>query len=335
VASGAEGASDGLLEDVEEVDLEKMAALEDDDDLAGPGDLASEDEGEEESAGGDGEDRRPLVPKGPDMSTTSFVGHSDSVFCVSISGSGELVASGSADDTARIWKLATGECVHTLRGHTETINACSFNHDSTMLATGALDGSVRIWHVATGECLAVLDGPGSDVNFLAWHPKGNVLVAASADTTSWMWSVKPSGAADVMHVFVGHEGEVLCGCWAGNAKSFLTGDSQGSVRVWNPKTGATASLFSGKDWHDAPINALAVAPDKPLFATASQDGVARLVNFSTGKTVSTMHHVWRGARAAAPEEPSAGAGAGAGSLSHSDAEAEEDDSEEGHPSLEW
>ena len=81
-----------------------------------------------------------------------------------------------------------------------------------------------------------------------------------------------------MQVFVGHEGEVTCGCWTGTGKAIATGDSEGTLRVWNPKTGAASMVFSGRDWHEGPINAVAASAEKALVGTASQDGTAIVVN---------------------------------------------------------
>jgi WD domain, G-beta repeat len=261
------------------------------------GELAEEEVHDED--GGDGDDSRSVrssaVPSGPDMSRLQLAGHADSIYCVSVSHSGLLVATGSGDDTAKLWSLQgnTDPLLFTLAGHTESINACAFNSSDTMLATGALDGGIKVWSTALGLCVASLDGPGSDVSFLGWHPKGDVLVAGSADTTVWMWAVTlPSKAppsddcakVEVMQVFAGHEGEVTCGTWSSSGKTLLTGDSTGAVRMWNPKTAVTQQLFSGKDWHEAAVNSIDVSssPDKPLMVSGSEDGSAKLVNCATG-----------------------------------------------------
>jgi WD40 repeat protein len=44
-------------------------------------------------------------------------GHSESVYSVAFSPDGRIVASGSHDNTIRLWDIATGELQHTLAGH--------------------------------------------------------------------------------------------------------------------------------------------------------------------------------------------------------------------------
>lgn len=366
---------DALLEDVEELavkDADATGPADDDeddgvdlgDDEADDGDGGEEDEDEEDEGPG----RRPLVAKGPDMSARQLTGHGDAVYCLAVSHDGQRVLSGAGDDAARIWNLRTGACEHVLSGHTESINACGWNHNDSLVATGALDGGIRVWSAATGECLCVLEGPGGEVNFVAWHPRGDVLAAGSADTTVWMWAITSkvaagssasaaggasaappvplSASADVMQVFVGHEGEVLCGSWTSSGKGLLTGDSEGSMRLWNPKSGSAIVQFSGRDGHEGPVNALWISRDKPIFVSASQDGCARIVNFATGKTLAVLRHLWRGpkpdekaeakakeaeeAAAAAAAAAEGGAGAGAPAV-----ERKGDDEGEEHPSIEW
>lgn len=57
---------------------------------------------------------------------------------------GKRLASGSADETVRLWDIATGQHLHTLTGHTGEIGAVAFLGDKA-LASGDSDGTVFIW----------------------------------------------------------------------------------------------------------------------------------------------------------------------------------------------
>lgn len=122
--------------------------------------------------------------------------HSSSVFCVAVSPSGALAASGGGDDVAFIFDVASGAVKHKLTGHTDTVNALAFNYTGDLLATGGLDAVVRVWNVATGAQVLVIEGSLSgEVEWLAWHAKGDVLLAGSADGTAWMWHIKRKNTA--------------------------------------------------------------------------------------------------------------------------------------------
>ncbi|KAG0186400.1 Elongator subunit elp2 [Apophysomyces sp. BC1034] len=88
-------------------------------------------------------------------------GHKDRVICVDFveRGQGANIAdvalvSGSADNTARIWKKnSRGEWIHaaTMQGHTGAVEivACmraqSIDADTDLIVTGSADGTMRVW----------------------------------------------------------------------------------------------------------------------------------------------------------------------------------------------
>ena len=77
-------------------------------------------------------------------------GHSDYVNSVSFSPDGLTLASGSLDNTVRLWDVASGEEKTKLEGHSDYVNSVSFSPDGLALASGSFDNTVRVWDVASG-----------------------------------------------------------------------------------------------------------------------------------------------------------------------------------------
>ena len=65
-------------------------------------------------------------------------GHTGSVYSVSFSPDGNTLASGSEDDTIRLWDANTGEHIRTLTGH-DAVLSVSFSPDGNTLASGSWD----------------------------------------------------------------------------------------------------------------------------------------------------------------------------------------------------
>ncbi|WVQ86082.1 hypothetical protein IAT38_008250 [Cryptococcus sp. DSM 104549] len=66
------------------------------------------------------------------------------VYDLSWSPDGEFLIAGSTDNTATIWKAATGECVFALREHTHNVQGVSWDPLNEYIATQSSDRSVHV-----------------------------------------------------------------------------------------------------------------------------------------------------------------------------------------------
>ena len=114
-----------------------------------------------------------------------LAGHKNMVFALDITPDGVRLVSGSADKTARLWRLdslmaspgAEGmKSVRTLSGHTAWVNAVKLYDGATRCATGSADGQVRLWRCSSGECIATCS-PQADTS-----PVAVLALAVLADT---------------------------------------------------------------------------------------------------------------------------------------------------------
>jgi protein HIRA/HIR1 len=125
---------------------------------------------------------------------TDFMG---SVNVVRFSPKGNLLASGSDDNTVSVHTLQPGpgkalfgskdapslenwRQVHSMRGHTLNVADLAWCPDGSKLASASLDNLVVIWDAATGRQLAVLSGHHGCVKGVAWDPF-NHYVASQGD----------------------------------------------------------------------------------------------------------------------------------------------------------
>ncbi|WPJ60807.1 hypothetical protein SMAC4_13298 [Sordaria macrospora] len=94
-------------------------------------------------------------------------GHSSYVRSVAFSPDGQRLASGSDDQTIKIWDPASGSCLQTLEGHSSGVNSVAFSPDGQRLASGSRDKTIKIWNPASGSCLQTIPTTTSitDISF--------------------------------------------------------------------------------------------------------------------------------------------------------------------------
>jgi WD40 repeat protein len=70
---------------------------------------------------------------------------------VAFSPDGTLLASGSHDQTIRIWEIRSGRCLKILQRHHSSIKVVAFSQSENTLVSGGDDGTVKLWNTQTGE----------------------------------------------------------------------------------------------------------------------------------------------------------------------------------------
>lgn len=102
-----------------------------------------------------------------------------------------------------------------------------------------------------------------------------------------------------MQVFAGGEGDAAAGGFSRDGKRVLVGSADGSLRIFNPKTGACEHAFAGRAW-EAPVTCVAQSAGGELIAATGMDGTVRVVNVAAKKVVLAIDHNEDDAAAALP-----------------------------------
>ena len=93
--------------------------------------------------------RRHVFDKSSATCVATLAGHSSPVNSVAFHPTAPLLATGSRDNTVRLWLLSSDHssatCVATLEGHSYCVYSVAFHPTAPLLATGSGDNTVRLW----------------------------------------------------------------------------------------------------------------------------------------------------------------------------------------------
>ena len=67
---------------------------------------------------------------------------------MAFSPDGKTLASGSYDNTVRLWDVESGQLINTLTGHTDYVFSLAFSPDGKILASSSRDGAVLLWDMS-------------------------------------------------------------------------------------------------------------------------------------------------------------------------------------------
>ncbi len=101
--------------------------------------------------------------------------HADNIVSLALSHDGKQVATGSADNLARVWDVQTLAEVAMIEGHVGHVTTLAFTPDGKWLATGSADKELKVWDLATKEQLMLLGDKSAPVNALMWSPEATNL----------------------------------------------------------------------------------------------------------------------------------------------------------------
>lgn len=217
-----------------------------------------------------------------------LIGHKSGVATVDISPDNQIIATGSADKTIKLWK-PDGALLKTIKAHDSSVWKVRFSPDGKILASASLDGNIKLWNL-NGTLIKKFRAHQGAIWGIAFSHDGTLLASASSDRTIKLWKLDNS-CQDVdcnISILKGHNAAVSSIAFSPDDSMLATTSFDRTIKLWDRnKTSAIYSVSKTINGHSSTITDVAFSPDGKTIASASEDKTLKLWRLD-GTNIGTL-----------------------------------------------
>lgn len=166
-------------------------------------------------------------------------GHSQQVNAVALSPDGLVLASGSEDKSVKLWEVATGHLLATLRGKLAEVTALAFSPDGRLLAASDYSDTLHLWDLAGDQRPRDIPAPGG-VSSLAFSPDGRLLAGSSTSGVKvTLWDTTGGQQVRVMQRSGDNTEDLVVTCiaFSPDGATLASGGKVGHLSTWDVASG--------------------------------------------------------------------------------------------------
>lgn len=210
------------------------------------------------------------------------------VTAVVLSPAGNWLATAGDDHVVRLWDVAAGKLLHSLRGHLDWVRTLSFHPTENLLVSAGDDRRIIWWDLDRMRPRLTDAQERPVISCVRFSPDGGRLAAVGFERKMWLYDGHTATLVeeldcpcrDMRALLYSPDGALLAG--AGR---------NGKLRVWRADDGQTELEVRAAEQR---IRALAFSDDGSLLATGGDGRELALWDIATGeKALSLADRPWK------------------------------------------
>jgi WD40 repeat protein/Cdc6-like AAA superfamily ATPase len=198
------------------------------------------------------------------------------VNAVAFSPDGLKIASGSSDETVKIWDFSpTSVTIKKTLIHDAEVRMLAWNKNSDKIVSITSQwliacGTVYIWDATTGICLSTIENQWKKTSFISWTADESKVIACSGSNTFCMWD---GTLKQQIGSFTGHSDEIYCVSFDPKGKRIASCGKDKKVIIWEADTGKVLHCFEGNSgW----VNRVEWSSDGKKVVACSDDKMIKI-----------------------------------------------------------
>lgn len=214
-------------------------------------------------------------------------GHTKAVRSLAFSPDGRMLASGSEDNTIKLWRVDNGRLIKTFKEDSNGygVNSVAFSYDGSMLASGIYGPKINIWSVSDGKIIRTIISEYDFCGVVKFSPDGNTI--ASGDDRIMLWRVSDGKLIKTFESSEGHSENIFSISFNQDGGLIVSGSWDHTIKLWNVSEGSLIRTL-----HDDSDSAV-FSPDGSTIATCpsmsrDSDNRIKLWGVSDGSLIRAL-----------------------------------------------
>lgn len=212
--------------------------------------------------------------------------HKGQILGIAFSPDGNFLASGATDRSVSMWAMPAVKPVLTHKDHQSWVCSTLFSPDGRFLFSATWDGVINLWEMPSGTFYGVIAGLVSQVRAMAFAFHNPSLLATASGYFLTFWQI-PEGKRYAA-IRDADRLPITALAFSPTEPLLATGIHNGSVRLRfadQERFPVDIELRA----HEGPVYAISFSPFGSHLVTGGRDGIARIVDRSTGEVQVEMH----------------------------------------------